>query len=148
MNLKAWRQHTDWMVFGAIGVMNTLVHGIILTAAVEKLRLHLLLAHALAFGVANLFSYIANSRLTFQVPFSLARYVRFLLASIAALGLTLGIAWITDRIGLHYQWGFAIIVVTVPLFSFVLLKFWAFAGHRSHPNQSAAEKTAQPRTCK
>ena len=140
MNLAAWRRHADLMVFGTIGVLNTLVHGVVLTAAVEKLRLHLLLAHMLAFGVANIFSYLANSRYTFKVTLSVTRYLRFLLASLAALCLTLGIAWLTNRIGMHYQMGFAIIVVTVPLFSFALVKFWAFAGHRSNAKFSAPEK--------
>lgn len=142
MNLAAWRQHTDLLVFGTIGVLNTLVHGVMLTTAVEKLQLPLLLAHVLAFGVANIFSYFANSRFTFKVALGLVRYLRFLLASLAALCLTLGIAWLTNHIGMHYQMGFAIIVVTVPLFSFGLVKFWAFAGHSSNSNDSAPEKNA------
>lgn len=144
MSLAALRRHTDLLVFGAIGVLNTLVHGVVLTAAVEKLRLHLLLAHVCAFGVANIFSYLANSRFTFKVGLSVTRYLRFLLASLVALCLTLGIAWLTNRIGLHYQTGFAIIVVTVPLFSFALVKFWAFAGHHSSPSHSAPEKMQTP----
>ncbi|AFU44352.1 GtrA family protein [Acidovorax sp. KKS102] len=135
MNLNAWRTHTDFLLFAIIGILNTFVHGGVLMWAVEKLQLTLLLAHTLAFAVANLFSYIANSRITFKAPLSVLRYARFLLASLVALGLTLCIAWVTSRLGLHYQIGFVIIVFTVPLFSFAVIKFWAFAGHRSTPSQ-------------
>ena len=134
MKISAWRQHTDFLLFALIGVMNTFVHGAILLWAVETLHLHLLFAHALAFWVANLLSYIVNSRITFKMPLGILRYARFLLASLVALGLTLCIAWVTSHMGLHYQLGFAIIVITVPLFSFAAIKFWAFAGHRSTPS--------------
>lgn len=137
MKISAWRRHTDILLFAIIGVVNTFVHGAILLWAVETLHLHLLLAHALAFWVANLFSYIVNSRVTFKVPLGALSYARFLLASLVALCLTLGIAWLTNHLGVHYQIGFAIIVITVPLFSFAVIKFWAFAGHRSIPSHRA-----------
>ena len=96
--------------------------------AVEWMRSPVVLAHLFAFCVANLFSYVMNSRLTFKIPMSLVHYVRFFVASLLSLGLTLALAWVMDRYGFHYLAGFLLIVVLVPLFSFALLKFWAFAG--------------------
>lgn len=59
-----------------------------------------------------------NSRLTFKSRLALVRYVRFFLASLLSLGLTLLLSWITDAYGLHYLLGFVLVVVLVPLFSF------------------------------
>ena len=142
MKIDAWRQHTDFLRFAVIGGVNTLVHGAILTLAIEKFQLQLLSAHVLAFWFANLFSYVANSRITFHRPLSGLRYVRFVAASLVSLCLTLGIAWATNYFGVHYRVGFSIIVVTVPVFSFFIIKFWAFAGPHSSSSPSVPEKNA------
>lgn len=142
MNLAAWRQHADFLRFAVIGVANTLVHGAILTLTIEKFHFHLLIAHVFAFWFANLFSYISNSRFTFFVPLSGVRYFRFLSASLVSLCLTLGIAWVTAHLGLHYHIGFAIIVVMVPLFSFFIVKFWAFAGGYENSGHSAPKNNS------
>lgn len=131
MLLRLWRKWREIALFAVIGVANTLVHGLVLASAVELLQLPLLIAHTVAFGVANLFSYLLNSLFTFCMPLSVSRYVRFLAASLVALTLTLGIAAAADGSGLDYLYGFAIVVVTVPVFSFVVVKFWAFAKPRT-----------------
>jgi putative flippase GtrA len=128
---RQWDRWREIALFGAVGVTNTIVHGLVLAGAVEFLRLPLLLAHTVAFGVANLFSYVVNSRLTFRMPLSASRYMRFATASLVALALTLGIAMAADYLGFDYTTGFAIVVVTVPVFSFFVIKFWAFAKPKS-----------------
>lgn len=137
MNGQWVRRHKAFITFAVIGAINTMVHGAVLVGAMETWQLPLLLSHCLAFMVANLFSYVANSRITFKVAFGWRSYTRFLLASLLALGLTLSLAWVASQWGLHYVVGFAIIVLTVPLFSFVIIKCWAFAGHRSIPSHHA-----------
>lgn len=120
-------RHAQLLCFALIGVANTLVHGAILVVAVEWLALKVTLAHLLAFAVANAFSYVMNSWLTFKAALSLRRYARFFLASLLSLGLTLLLAWFCDHYGLHYLLGFVLIVVVVPLLSFAVMKFWTFA---------------------
>lgn len=131
MLLRLWKKWREIALFAGVGVINTLVHGLVLAGAVEFLELPLLVSHTVAFSVANLFSYVVNSRLTFRVPMSVSRYMRFLTASLVALALTLGIAATADHLGLDYLYGFALVVVTVPVFSFVVVKFWAFAKPRT-----------------
>jgi len=57
---------------------------------------------------------------------TLAGYIRFFVASLVALGLTLLLAWLMDRFEFHYLVGFLLIVILVPVISFMLMKFWAF----------------------
>lgn len=120
-------RHAQLMCFALIGVANTLVHGAILVVAVEWVALGVTVAHLVAFCVANIFSYLMNSWLTFKAALSLSRYVRFFLASLLSLGLTLLLAWVAEVYGLHYLLGFVLIVVVVPLLSFAVMKFWTFA---------------------
>jgi putative flippase GtrA len=131
MLLRLWKKWRETALFAVVGLTNTLIHGFVLAGATQYLQLPLLVSHTVAFSVANLFSYMVNSRLTFRTPLSVLRYVRFLAASMVALALTLGIAAAADYSGLDYLYGFAIVVVTVPVFSFVVVKFWAFAKPRS-----------------
>ena len=131
MLLRLWKKWREMALFAVVGITNTLGHGLVLAGAVEFFQLPLLVSHTVAFGVANLFSYVINSHITFRMPLSASRYVRFLTASLVALALTLGIAAAADYLKLDYFYGFAIVVITVPVFSFVVIKFWAFAKPRS-----------------
>ena len=113
--------------FGVIGVLNTLIHGGVLSFAVEVLAWGVVLAHLLAFMLANAFSYLMNSHWTFKTPLTWARYGRFFLASLLSLALTLILAKAADGYGAHYLVGFALVVVCVPLLSFALMRFWVFS---------------------
>lgn len=133
MLLRLWEKWREIALFALIGVTNTLVHGLMLASGVEYLQLPLLVSHTFAFCVANLFSYVLNSRITFKTSLSAKRYVRFLTASLVALALTLGIAAAADHLGVDYLYGFAMAVFTVPAVSFVLVKFWVFTQRRIEP---------------
>lgn len=103
-----------------------MVHGALLAWLIEWWQCPLSLAHALAFCVANLFSYAVNSRWTFKTSLSYTGYSRFFLSSLLSLALTLLISWMAQVQGLDYKEGFVVVVLLVPAFSFVVMKFWAF----------------------
>lgn len=126
-------KNAQLICFAGIGVCSTLIHGAVLMLAVEKFFLTVTTAHFLAFYTANVFSYFLNSWLTFVTAISLLRYLRFFAASLLSLGMTLLIARLTEASGLHYLAGFALIVVLVPVFSFLVMRFWTFAESRPRP---------------
>jgi putative flippase GtrA len=112
--------------FALVGGLNTFIHAALLAGAVELLLLNVVLANLVAFLVANIFSYFVNSAFTFRVQPSFIGYAKFLSSSMLALMLTLGISALTNKLGLHYLIGFLFVVVFVPVFSFVMMKLWAF----------------------
>lgn len=118
--------HHQFIKFAAIGVANTLLHGLVLGALVDGLGWPVMLSHLLAFCAANLCSYLLNSYVTFKSPVTPLLYARFLLASLLSLALTLSLSGIAQWSGLGHWQGFALIVLLVPLFSFGLMKFWTF----------------------
>ena len=128
----AMRHFRQPMVFAVIGIINTAVHGTILILLVDHARWPVTLAHILAFIVANLASYGMNSRFTFHMPMSWFAYVRFLLASLLAFGLTLAIAASAELFHLHYLVGFVLIIFFVPVLNYFVLKFWAFRKQVPH----------------
>lgn len=114
------------IIFGVIGFLNTLLHGLVLLVSVELLYLPVVVAHSFAFLSANIFSYLLNTRFTFNIPPSIVFYVKFFMGSIASFFLTLMISSVAEWYGLHYWFGFSVIVVCVPALSFLLMKFWIF----------------------
>ena len=120
-------RHTQFFTFAAVGLANTAVHGCILVLSVEYFGLDATSSNAAAFFLANIFSYFANSKLTFKTHISLARYSRFFLASLLSLAITLTISATAEYLGMHYLIGFALIVACVPIFSFAHMKIWTFS---------------------
>ncbi|KJK01249.1 hypothetical protein UB43_10365 [Pseudomonas sp. 21] len=116
-----------FFIFASIGVMNTLIHGSVLSCLVELWAVPVVMANLVAFMGANLFSYFMNSYLTFRAPISLVLYAKFFSASILALGLTLLIAAVMDHLGFTYWQGMIAIVLLVPALSYFVMKTWAFA---------------------
>lgn len=127
------KKNRQLICFAIIGFFSTLVHGAVLVVAVENFFFPVTASHLLAFCTANVFSYFMNSRLTFGAPLSWVRYVRFFAASLLSLGMTLLIARLTENQGVHYLLGFALIVVLVPVLSFLVMRFWTFAGIHKTP---------------
>ena len=115
--------------FGLVGLINTLIHAVILFAAVEVSKLHPVVGNFMAFLGANMASFIMNSYWTFKTAPEVRRYGKFLTSSLLALGLTLGIAGIFEFLAIHYGLGFLCIILLVPALNYWMLKRWAFAGH-------------------
>ncbi len=126
--IKLVKKNLQIIYFAAIGFLNTLVHGSVLVTAVELFLLDVTVSHFLAFCTANIFSYIMNSKLTFKSLLSFKRYRRFFLASLLSLGMTLLVSRLADMYGLHYLIGFILVIGVVPILSFLVMKFWTFAG--------------------
>ena len=115
--------------FGLVGLINTLIHALVLFAAVEVSKLHPVVGNFMAFLGANMASFIMNSYWTFKTAPEVRRYGKFLTSSLLALGLTLGIAGVFEFLDIHYGLGFLCIILLVPALNYWMLKRWAFAGH-------------------
>jgi putative flippase GtrA len=117
----------EFVRFGMIGVVNTLVHGTVLSCLVEFAHVAVVLSNMVAFMLSNLFSYFMNAAVTFRTPPSLRSYMKFFSASLVALALTLLISWIMERLGFNYLQGFLVVIVLVPAISFLAVKLWVFS---------------------
>lgn len=139
MSVVSWLFRQNRFVrFACVGILNTLAHGIVLVFSVEKLKVDATVANLYAFVVANALSYILNSYFTFCAKLSLFRYVKFFISSLLALGLTLMISWLAQRSGIHYFFGFLMIVILVPLFSYFVMQVLVFdmsVVHESEKNE-------------
>lgn len=112
--------------FAAIGALNAGIHLALVAGLVELAAWTPVPANVLAFVVANLFSYWANSRWTFRSARSLHRYARFITVSLAGLALTLAISALGQALHWHYLASVALLVGVLPTVSFGANRWWTW----------------------
>lgn len=120
--------------FGSVGLAATLTHVGLFVLAVETLGLAPLAANVAAFSVAVLVSFAGHFHWTFRPPpdedrrewtGALARFI-----AVALFGLTLNslLVYVTvNMLHLPYLVAAALMASVVPVFLFLLSRFWAFA---------------------
>src|SRR5471032_974580 len=123
---RLFTRHRTVLVFGAIGVFNTLVHAAIVVALVERLRLQPTAANVLAFAVANTGSYLANARFAFRQPLGWRRFGTFFTVSLGSLGCTVALSALAQAMGWHYLVGLALVLLCGPALSFALHQLLTF----------------------
>lgn len=104
--------------FANVGALATLLHVAVASLLAGWLGAHPTLANGLAFVLANAMSYVLNSRWSFRSRMSWGTWRRYMVVSLAALGLTVSLAWAAEQAGWHYLAGIALVVTAVPLLSF------------------------------
>ena len=112
--------------FSGIGVINTLIHTAIVVLSIEGFGLHPAFANAIAFVVANTFSYWANRHWNFKGEMSLLQYGRFLAVSLAGLAVTVLVSSLAAWAGWHYLVGLGLVFVALPALTFKLHWQWTF----------------------
>ncbi|MGG7056453.1 GtrA family protein [Nitrosomonas sp. ANs5] len=122
-NRKTSRQFTG---FSLIGVVNTLLHLLVITGLVELFSVHPIPANGVAFITANLFSFWANSRWSFRAAATRQRYMRFLTVSLLGLFVSLLAIAISENLQWHYLAGVLLSFVFLPLLTFLAHRHWTW----------------------
>lgn len=114
-------------VFLVIGLAATAVHVTVALCARRFLHASPLAANFLGYGCAVGVSYIGNARWTFRAAHRNAQLGRFVVVSLAGLGLNQALTFLlTGVLRLPFAAALAVVVVAVPLFTFLLSRAWVF----------------------
>ena len=114
--------------FAVSGGLATVVHAGVFVSLVEWFALRPVLAAAPAFVFALFVSYGMNYHWTFSASAPhRVMLPRFVVVALLGLALNLGITYAVVDVA-HYWYGYALllIVLLVPLVTFLLSKFWVF----------------------
>lgn len=122
-NRETGRQFTG---FSLIGVVNTLLHLMVVTGLVELFSVHPIPANGMAFITANLFSFWANSRWSFRAALTRQRYMRFLVISLLGLFVSLLTIAVSEALQWHYLAGVLLSFVFLPLITFLAHRHWTW----------------------
>lgn len=116
------------LIYGATGIISTLVHFLILTLLTEYFTINPVISTGPSFIVAVIASYLLNSSLVFKQPVkSSRRLFRFFL--VAAFGLILNVVLmyiLVQILSLWYIIAFVLISGFVAFCTYLLNHFWTF----------------------
>ena len=111
-------------MFCIIGVLNTLVH---LSVYNLLMSLGTLVANTIAFIIASLFSYWANSTFTYKTKMSNNSFIASMITFIVKLGLSDGLTLLFEYIFIRYHYQELIKLIPIPVTIILLpLQFLVF----------------------
>lgn len=119
----------QFIKFGLVGFLNTLIDYILFTAFFYLLDIHYLYANAMSFTIAVTNSYLLNRRWTFRSdnPNWRAEAAKFLTVNIIGLGLSEIILFIlVEHFQMYQLLAKAMAIVVVLFWNFTGTRFWAF----------------------
>ena len=116
----------EFGLFLCIGLGATAVHVAIATYLIGTHMLPVALGNAIAFVVANLFSYFSQSSYVFQRPPTSVQYWRFLTVSLVGLVFVVAISSGLEALGIHYLVSIGVGVLVVPIVTFGVHSVWTF----------------------
>lgn len=122
-----WKIGRQFTGFSLIGVLNTIVHLVIVTGLVEIFFAHPMPANAIAFICANLFSFWANSRWSFQTTLTRQRYLRFFTVSLIGLAISILAIAVSEALKWHYLVGVLLAFTVLPIITFFAHKKWTWS---------------------
>jgi putative flippase GtrA len=100
--------------FVVVGMVATLIHVAVAVECISAEHWHPSIANGIAFIVANIFSYAANTHWSFEVKMSMGSWHRFILVSLIAWLLTIAITWLVNEAGGPYLLGILLVVALIP----------------------------------
>ncbi|OGT01257.1 MAG: hypothetical protein A2Z65_01200 [Gallionellales bacterium RIFCSPLOWO2_02_58_13] len=127
--------------FGLVGLSATAIHASVLFFLVEKLGVGPVLASIPAFLTALVISFLINHHWTFVVKRGYGRYFsRYAAVSVAGLILNIAIMYGTVLL-MHQSYivGLGVVIILVPLISFLLQRYWTFSNPNGHGEKCRSE---------
>lgn len=113
--------------YAVVGVIGVLVNSITLAALYEGAHMPLFLSSALAVEMAIISNFLLNDRWTFarRRP-SVRRFLKFNLATVAALAITPSIVWLLVAVEVHYLTANLIAIIATAGVNFATSAFWVW----------------------
>ena len=113
--------------FGVVGVFATLIHVVIASYLIEgSFQISVPMANIVAFLVATTFSYIGNTKWSFSDHFNRGNASRFAVTASVGCLCAYCLSWLADTMGFHYLIGIGLIVLCIPVLTFLSHYYWTY----------------------
>ncbi|MBN1378408.1 MAG: GtrA family protein [Gammaproteobacteria bacterium] len=119
-------------VFGLVGITATVTHYLVALFCHEGLKINLYVCNLIGYSSAVAVSFFGHGRYTFQITLSQDIFRRFVVVSVATFLASEGmLAALENSMQLSHRISLAVVVLTIPVITFLLNKMWVFR----HPVQ-------------
>ncbi len=119
--------------FGCVGVLATVVHYVVALFFTDFFLVSVFLSNILGYCAAVFVSIYGHSIFTYRTKLTSVIAQRFVIVSLSTLAASEVILYcLTTLLTLHHRIALAVVVATIPVFTFVITKFWVYAAHSSH----------------
>lgn len=112
--------------FAVTGVGSTLIHVAVATILISMLNSSTQIGNGIAFVLATSFSYAVNTLWSFSNTLNRRTALRFIITSFGGLILTVLISTAAEMLGLDYRIGIALVVASVPIYSYLAHSLWTY----------------------
>jgi len=112
--------------FAMVGVAATLIHVTVAVGIIEGKHWHPSIANGIAFVVANLFSYAANTHWSFEAKMSMYSWYRFVTVSLVSGLLTVVISWLVAAAGGPYLLGILLVITVIPTLNYLGHRYFTY----------------------
>ena len=112
--------------FALVGGAATLIHVSLAVGLIEGEDLHPSFANGIAFIVANFFSYVANTRWSFEAKISMYSWYRFVAVSLVSGLMAVIISWLVAAAGGPYMLGILLVVSIIPTLNYIGLRYFTY----------------------
>jgi len=112
--------------FAMVGVATTLIHVTVAVGIIEGKQWHPSIANGVAFVVANLFSYAANTHWSFEAKMSMYSWYRFVTVSLVSGLLTVAISWLVAAAGGPYLLGILLVITVIPTLNYLGHRYFTY----------------------
>ncbi|MUG47204.1 GtrA family protein [Paenibacillus woosongensis] len=118
----------NFIQYGIVGVIGTIIHTSVLTICVELFSIRPLISTVIGFLFSLITSYILNSFWTFKsASMQKGSFLKYFITCLLGLIINMVIMYIVvDIANKSYLFAQFIAVVIVPIFNFTLSKYWVF----------------------
>jgi putative flippase GtrA len=112
--------------FAVSGLLATGLHVLVAVCLIRLFAISAPFANGIAFLVATVFSYAANTLWSFSSVLHGRNLFRFICVSIIGGGLAVSASALAAHYDLHYLIGIGIVATVVPPVTFLLHRFWTY----------------------
>lgn len=125
MTLSLYKQ---FLKFGVIGGAATGIHVAVFLGLSEWFKLNYVQSNFVAYVVATLWSFVGNSYWSFGCKPSGSGFARYMCVALFGLVLSMGVSWVCEVMLVNAFVTIFWIVVLVTPSTFLLHRYWSFAG--------------------
>lgn len=126
MLLKNKLTNYRFFKFLSVGGSATLLHIIVVVLCIEFLGFNQLLSNSIAYVISNFFAFSVNTKWSFKGVLTKNTFFKYQVVSVTSFFVLIFISSASDSFGLHYLIGLLFVILVVPVFTFMMHKYWTY----------------------